>query len=178
MVNFAVFLHLKGMLSAISSLTPLLKRSSGDYAAGAEKFFAVLQAFVDEQRLDLSSDIAVESQKLMTFDGKSVPGKSPRKQRDAFAAGCVERVQQKVKEYLDKYDKTFSDCAAMCRQIGAQIAVLSGAAEGTLSLDAVMCEAKTNDSLKPYYAQLVGAVGLYNLRAVFDNALTEAGIIK
>ncbi len=178
MLNYAVFLHLKNMLSAVSSLTPLLKRSSGEYAAGAEKFFAALQAFADEQRLDLSSDIAVESQKLITFDGKSVPGRSPRKQRDAFAAGCVERVQQKVKAYLDKYDKTFSDCAVVCRQIGAQMAVFAGAADGALSLDAVICEAKTNDSLKPYYAQLVGAVGLYNLRALFDNALTEAGIIK
>lgn len=178
MLNYAVFLHLKQSLLSVSALTPLLKYSSGEYARGAESFFEKLQKFADEQRLEISSDIAVESQKLLTFDGKGTAGKSPRKVRDAFAAGCVERVQQKIKSFLEKYDKTFSDCESVCRQIAAQLVVFGGGTEEKISLDAVLYAAQTNDAFKPYYAQLVGAVGLYNLRALFDGALSEAGLIK
>lgn len=134
-----------------------------------------LQALADEQRLDVSSDIAVELQKLLTYDGKGESGRSPRKARDAFAAERVERVCLKVSDYLGRYEKTFSDCSAVCRQIVAQLVVYGG--EEKTDVDAVIYAAKTNEAFKPYYAQLVGAVGTFNLRAVFSVALSEAGLI-
>ena len=35
---------------------------------------------------------------------------------------------------------------------------------------------RANDALKPYYAQLVGMVGVADLRAVFERVLPQAGI--
>ena len=35
---------------------------------------------------------------------------------------------------------------------------------------------RANDALKPYYAQLVGMVGVADLRAVFERVLPQTGI--
>lgn len=175
MLNFAVFLHLKNALLAVSSLTPLLKRSSGEYALGAERLLARLQELADGQRLDISSDIAIETQKLISFDGKSAQGRSPRKQRDAFAVGCLERVGQKISQYLQRYEKVFSDCADVCRQIAANLLLVNDFKERALTADDVIHASRTTDAFKPYYAQLLGAVGLYNVRALFDSVLSESG---
>ncbi len=136
-----------------------------------------LQELADGQRLDISSDVAVELQKLISFDGKEQTGRSPRKERDLFAVGCVERVQHKVKSYLEKYDKTFSECADVCRQLAAQIITFNAdIPKGVNAVDTLMSIVRSTDALKPYYAQLVGIVGVFNLRAVFDSVLPQTGI--
>ena len=71
------------------------------------------------------------------------------------------------------------DCRKVCRQsLSAQAAPppfhaarrLKKAAGALLSL------LRANDALKPYYAQLVGMVGVADLRAVFERVLPQAGI--
>ncbi len=177
MLNYAVYLQLYSLLGEISALTPRLKNAVGAYAHTAETYLNSLQDLADAQRLTVSSDIAVELQKLLSFDGKGQTGRSPRKERDLFAVGCVERVQQKVKGFLDKYDKTFKECADACRQLAAQIIMFNGdIPQGVNAVDTMMSVARSTDALKPYYAQLVGAVGIINLRAVFDSVLPQAGI--
>ena len=177
MLNYAVYLQLNGLLGKISELTPQLKSAAGVYAHSAETYLNLLQNLTDEQRLPVSSDVAVELQKLISFDGKGQSHNSPRKERDKFAVGCIERVQQKVKTYLEKYDKTFTECADACRQLAAQIITYDGGIpQGTNAVDTLISIAKTTDSLKPYYAQLVGVVGIFNLRAVFDSVLPQAGV--
>lgn len=174
MLNYAVYLQLNSMLGEISKLTPLLKNAVGGYARSAEAILSAYQRVADEQRLTLSSDIAVELQKLISFDGKEQTRRSPRKQRDLFAVGCVERVIQRVKAYLEKYDKVFSECADACRQLGAQIIAVNGDIHsGVNTVDTMLSIARSTDALKPYYAQLVGAVGVFNLRAIFDSVLPQ-----
>lgn len=176
MLNYAVYLQLNGLLGKISELTPQLKNAVGVYSRTAETYLNSLQNLADEQRLTISSDIAVEMQKLISFDGKGT-GRSPRKERDVFAVGCIERVQQKIKSYLEKYDKTFTECADVCRQLAAQIVTYNGdIPQGANAVDTVISIARSTDALKPYYAQLVGVVGIFNLRAVFDSVLPQAGI--
>lgn len=174
MLNYAVYLQLNAMLGEISKLTPLLKNAVGGYARSAETLLCAFQNVVDEQRLSLSSDIAIELQKLISFDGKEQTRRSPRKERDMFAVGCVERVRQSIKTYLEKYDKTFSECADACRQLAAQIIAVNGDMPlGVNAVDTMLSIARTTDALKPYYAQLVGAVGLFNLRAILDSVLPQ-----
>lgn len=177
MLNYAVYLQLKQMLGRISSLTGLLKNCVDGYAHEAERYLTSLQEFVDGQRLPVSADIAVELQKLLSYDGKSQTWQSPRKARDIFAVGCVERVQVKINSYLEKYDKVFSECADACRQLAAQLA--SAGMEVPKGADAageLLSVVRTTESLKPYYAQLVGMVGVFNLRAIFDLILPQVGI--
>ncbi len=177
MLNYAVYLHLNGLLANISELTPQLKNMAGVYARSAETYLNLLQNFTDEHRLPVSSDVAVELQKLISFDGKGQPRNSPRKERDIFAVGCIERVQQKVKSYLEKYDKTYTECADVCRQLAAQIITFYGDVPQALNtVDEFLSVVRATDSLKPYYAQLVGVVGIFNLRSVFDSVLPQAGI--
>lgn len=176
MLNYAVYLQLNGMLGEISKLSPLLKNTVGSYAQKVEAYLNALQTIADGQRLSISSDIAVELQKILSFDGKEQNRHSSRKERDIYAVGCIERIQQKVKTYLEKYDKTFSDCADACRQLAAQIATHNDIPNGINAVDTVISIVRTTDALKPYYAQLVGAVGIFNLRAVFDSVLSQAGI--
>lgn len=174
MLNYAVYLQLNTMLGEISKLTPLLKNAVGGYARSAEALLCAFQNIVDEQRLTLSSDIAVELQKLISFDGKEQARRSPRKERDMFAVGCIERVVQKVKLYLEKYDKVFAECADACRQLAAQIVAVNGDfPQGVNAVDTMLSIARRTDALKPYYAQLVGAVGVFNLRAIFDSVLPQ-----
>lgn len=177
MLNYAVYLQLNALLGKISQLTPQLKNTVGDYARSAETYLNALQDLADGQRLTLSSDVAVELQKLISFDGRGQMHRSSRKERDLFAVGCIERVQQKVRSFLEKYDKTFTECADACRQLAAQILTYDGdIPQGAHAVDAMLSVARTNDSLKPYYAQLVGIVGIFNLRAVFDSVLPQAGV--
>lgn len=177
MLNYAVYLQLNGLLGKISSLTPQLKHAVGEYANSVEKYLNELQDLVDGQRLTVSSDVAVELQKLISFDGKGQTRHSTRKERDIFAAGCIERVQQKVKAYLEKYDKSFTECADACRQLAAQIITYNGDIPlGVNAVDTMISIARSTDALKPYYAQLVGIVGIFNLRAVFDAVLPQAGV--
>ncbi len=177
MLNYAVYLRLNELLGKISELTPQLKNAVGGYAGTAESFLTSLQYFADEQRLNVSSDVAVELQKLISFDGKGQSHHSSRKERDIFAVGCIERVQQKLKKYLEKYDKTYTECADACRQLAAQIITFNGdVGQGANTVDTMISIARTSDALKPYYAQLVGIVGIFNLRAVFDSVLPQAGI--
>ncbi|MDE7087355.1 MAG: hypothetical protein K2O67_04085, partial [Clostridia bacterium] len=126
MLNYAVYLQLNGLLGEISKLTPQLKNAAGAYAQSVENYLNKLQELSDSQRLTLSSDIAVELQKLISFDGKGQSRHSTRKERDIFAAGCIERVHEKVRRYLEKYDKTFTECADACRQLAAQIVTYNG----------------------------------------------------
>ncbi|MCM1437638.1 MAG: hypothetical protein NC131_00300 [Roseburia sp.] len=177
MLNYAVYLQLNGLLGEISNLTPQLKNAAGAYAHSVETYFNRLQDIADGQRLTVSSDVAVELQKLISFDGKGQARHSPRKERDMFAVGCLERVQQKLKSYLEKYDKTFDECADACRQLAAQIVTFNGdIPQGVNAVDTLISIARTNEALKPYYARLVGIVGIFNLRAVFDSVLPQAGI--
>lgn len=177
MLNYAVYLQLNGLLGEISFLTPQLKNAVGEYAHSAEKYMNRLQDLADGQRLTLSSDIAVELQKLISFDGKGQTRHSARKERDIFAVGCIERVQQKVKSYLEKYDKSFTECADACRQLAAQIIAYNGdIPQGVNAVDTFISIVRKTDELKPYYAQLVGVVGIFNLRAVFDSVLPQAGV--
>ncbi|MCM1546387.1 MAG: hypothetical protein NC033_05050 [Clostridiales bacterium] len=177
MLNYAVYLQLNGLLGEISALTPKLKNAVGAYAQSVEAYLNELQSLVDGQRLPVSSDVAVELQKLISFDGKGQARHSSRKERDIFAVGCVERVQQKIKDYLVKYDKTFTECADACRQLAAQIVTFNGdLPKGANAVDTMISIARRTDALKPYYAQLVGIVGIFNLRAVFDSVLPQAGI--
>ncbi|MDE7395607.1 MAG: hypothetical protein K2M95_05780 [Clostridiales bacterium] len=174
MLNYAVYLQLNAMLGEISKLTPLLKSAVGGYARSAETLLCTFQNLIDEQRLSLSSDVAVELQKMISFDGKEQTRRSPRKERDLFAVGCIERVQQKVKGYLEKYDKIFSECADACRQLAAQILTVNGdIPQGINTVDTMLSIARTTDALKPFYAQLVGVVGVFNLRAIFDSVLPQ-----
>lgn len=177
MLNFAVYLQLNSKLGDVSKLTPQLKNAVGGYARSAENYLNSLQELVDAQRLPLSSDVAVELQKLVSYDGKGQGSHSPHKQRDLFAVGCVERVQQKVRSYLEKYDKTFTECADACRQLAAQIITFNGdIPQGVNAVDTMISIARSTEALKPYYAQLVGIVGVFNLRAVFDSVLPQAGV--
>lgn len=177
MLNYAVYLQLNGLLGEISKLTPQLKNTVGVYANLAETYLNSLQNLADEQRLSISSDVAVELQKLISFDGKGQTRHSARKERDIFAVGCIERVQQKIKGYLEKYDKTFAECADACRQLAAQIITYRGdVAQGKNTVDTMISIVRTTDELKPYFAQLVGIVGIFNLRAVFDSVLPQAGV--
>lgn len=177
MLNYAVYLQLNGLLGEISKLTPQFKHAAGEYAHSAETYMNRLQDLADGQRLTLSSDIAVELQKLASFDGKGQSRHSARKERDIFAVGCIERVQQKVKSYLEKYDKSFTECADACRQLAAQIVTFNGdIPQGVNAVDTFISITRTTDALKPYYAQLVGVVGIFNLRAVFDSVLPQAGV--
>lgn len=169
MLNYAVFLQLRHMLGGVSELTPQLKTTVGGYAHEAERYLSSLQAFADEQRLPVSSDIAVELQKLVSYDGKEQSRQSSRKARDVYAVGCVERVQSSVKTYLDKYEKIYSECADACRQIAAQISAVGH----RKSADEILSLMRTTESLRPYYAQLVGAVGIFNLRTVLDVVLPQ-----
>lgn len=177
MLNYAVYLQLNGLLGEISRLTPELKNAVGAYAHSAETYLNKMQDLADGQRLTISSDVAVELQKLIAFDGKGQTRHSARKERDIFAAGCIERVQQKVKTFLEKYDKTFTECADACRQLAAQIITYNGdIPQGVNAVDTMISIARSTDALKPYYAQLVGIVGIFNLRAVFDAVLPQAGV--
>ncbi|MDE6441585.1 MAG: hypothetical protein K2L12_02395 [Clostridia bacterium] len=177
MLNYAVYLQLNELLGKISNLTPRLKNAVGAYAYSVEEYLNELQNIADGQRLTISSDVAVELQKLMSFDGKGQTRHSARKERDIFAVGCVERVQQKVKTFLEKYDKTFTECADACRQLAAQIITYNGdIPQGINAVDTMISIARSTDALKPYYAQLVGVVGIFNLRAVFDSVLPQAGV--
>ena len=177
MLNYAVYLQLNGLLGEMSKLTPQLKNAAGAYAHSAETYLNRLQEIADGQRLTLSSDIAVELQKLISFDGRGQARGSLRKERDIFAVGCMERVQQKVKGFLDKYDKSFTECADACRQLAAQIMTYNGdIPQGVNAVDTFISIARSTDALKPYYAQLVGVVGIFNLRAVFDSVLPQAGV--
>lgn len=177
MLNYAVYLQLNVLLGKISLLTPQLKNSVGAYAQSAEKYLNELQNIADMQRLTISSDVAVEMQKLISFDGKEQARHSSRKERDIFAVGCIERVKDKVKAFMEKYDKTFSDCADACRQLAAQIITYNGdIPQGINAVDTMISIARSTEALKPYYAQLVGVVGIFNLRAVFDSVLPQAGV--
>ena len=177
MLNFAVYLQLNSKLGEISRLTPQLKNAVGVYARSAEIYLNSLQEIADGQRLPVSSDVAVELQKLVSYDGKGQTAHSPRKQRDLFAVGCVERVQQKVRNYLEKYDKTYTECADACRQLAAQIITYNGdIPQGVNAVDTMISIARSTEALKPYYAQLVGIVGIFNLRAVFNSVLPQAGV--
>ena len=177
MLGYAAFLRLGRLLGGMSALTPQLKKSVGGYARGAERYLLALQEFADGQRLyTLSSEIAAEVQKLLVFDGKEARGSSG-KARDACAVGCVGRVQEKVGAYLAPYAKTYAECEAACRQIAVQAAAADGgAALGTDAAGALLSLLRTNAALKPYYAQLVGMVGVADLRAVFERVLPQAGI--
>lgn len=170
MLNYAVFLQLRRMLGGVSELTPQLKTTVGGYAREAERYLCSLQVFADEQRLPVSSDIAVELQKLVSYDGKEQTRQSSRKARDIYAVGCVERVHARIEAYLDKYEKTYSECADACRQIAAQITALG---KGNKSADEILAMMRATESLRPYYAQLVGAVGIFNLRTVLDAVLPQ-----
>lgn len=177
MLNYAVYLQLNELLGEISRLTPQLKNTAGAYACSVEAYLNKFQDLADGQRLSISSDIAVELQKIMSFDGKGQARHSARKERDLFAVGCIERVQNKVKGYLEKYDKTFTECADACRQLAAQIITYNGdIPQGVNAVDTMISIARATDALKPYYAQLVGVVGIFNLRAVFDSVLPQAGV--
>lgn len=177
MLNYAVYMRLNELLGKISGLTPQLKNTVGGYARSAENFLNSLQGLADGQRLSVSSDVAVELQKLISFDGKGQTCRSTRKERDLFAVGCIERVQQRVSGYLEKYDKIYSECADVCRQLAAQIITFNkDAVSGANAVDTMITIARTTDSLKPYYARLVGVVGIFNLRAVFDSVLPQTGI--
>ncbi len=177
MLNYAVYVRMNQLIGEISKLTPKLKNAVGEYARSAEEYLNLLQNLVDEQRLNISSDVAVELQKLIAYDGKGQTHRSSRKERDLFAVGCIERVQQRVKEYLDKYDKTFSECADVCRQIATQIVTYNGdIISGANAVDTIISIVRTTDELKPYYARLVGVVGIFNLRAVLDAVLPQTGI--
>ena len=177
MLNYAVYLQFSELLGKISRLTPQLKNAVGAYAHSVEEYLNELQNLADGQRLTVSSDIAVELQKLISFDGREQTRHSTRKERDLFAVGCVEHVQQKVKTFLEKYDKTFTECADACRQLAAQIITYNGdIPQGVNAVDTMISIARSTDALKPYYAQLVGVVGIFNLRAVFDSVLPQAGV--
>ncbi|MCM1368685.1 MAG: hypothetical protein NC184_07765 [Roseburia sp.] len=171
MLNYAVFLQLRRMLGGVSELTSQLKTTVGGYAHEAERFLGSLSAFADEQRLPVSSDIAVELQKLVSYDGKEQARQSSRKARDIYAVGCVERVHSRIGAYLDKYEKTYSECADACRQIAAQV---FAADRRNRSADEILTLMRTTEALRPYYAQLVGAVGIFNLRTVMDAVLPQA----
>lgn len=173
MLNFAVYLQLKDLLRGVSPLSDFLKRGVGTYAREAEKFLSSLQKFTDEQRLPLSSDIAVELQKLMTFDARDAHRSSSAKARDSFAAICIEKVVDSAKKYLEKYDKTYDDCCDACRQLAAQIVTFNQGILAVNAADSILSAARTTDALKPYYAQLVGMVGIFNLRAVLSYVLPE-----
>ncbi len=170
MINFAVYLQLKEKLRGVSALTYSLKRGAGEYARAASNFLIALQLYADEQRLDISSDIAVQLQKLTLYDGKDE--KINRlKARDNYAARCIEEVQAVVKEFIQKNEKVFDECISACRQIAAQF-VSYGQKTDADGVIAAMC---STEQLKPYYAQLVGMVGAFNLRAVMQYVLPQTG---
>lgn len=159
------------MLNKISSLTVLLRKTVGGYSRETEKFLSDLQDFTAMHRLYLSSDIAVELQKLISFAGKNYTTHVTAKERDSFAAKCMENVQIKAKEYLNRYEGVYSECENICRQIAAQVAVYNAGAQVTSGM--VIAALKSTESLKPYYVKLVGDVGIFNHIAIIDAILPQ-----
>lgn len=84
---------------------------------------------------------------------------------------CIEEVQAVVKEFIKKNEKVFDECISACRQIAAQF-VSYGQKTDADGVIAAMC---STEQLKPYYAQLVGMVGAFNLRAVMQYVLPQTG---
>ncbi len=178
MLGYAIYLQFNKLLNGLSSLTPLLKHGSGDYAAGAEKFLLEFQNFADGQALSVSSDIAVALQKIISYDGKSDTAeglrRNPRKQRDNNAVRCVEELHEKLKTFIGKYEKTFDESADVCRQIAAQIETFTpGRLSGVDAAEICMDIARKEDALKPYYAHVLGVLGFFNLHAVFQSVLPQ-----
>ena len=169
MLAFAVYLRLKEELSGISSLTLAFRGGAGAYSRAARKFLAELQRFADETRSDVASDLAVELQKLALYDGKDVKG-NRLKACDNFAAGCIERAQAAVKKYLEKFETAYSECESVCRQIAAQLLLFDPSIGDA---DGILAAMRSTEQLRAYYAQLVGMVGAFNLRAVMQYVLPQ-----
>ena len=169
MLSFAVYLRLKEELSGVSSLTLAFRGGAGAYSRAAQKYLAEFQRFAEENRLDIASDLAVELQKSALYDAKDVKGNS-LKAYDNFAAGCIERAHAAAKKYLEKFETVYSECESVCRQIAAQLLLFDpsiGDADGLLAA------MRSTEQLKAYYAQLVGMVGSFNLRAVMQYVLPQ-----
>lgn len=181
MLNYAVYLTLIQALGEISKLTVKLKANSGSFAVSVAEYFMILQKIADDQRLYIASDVAIALQKLCTYDGKAtetVKRRNPRKERDEYAVKCLSELHSKIKEYLEKYNKTYEECADVCRQIVAQI-MTHNPNVLRISNDVVsdvMTIASKEEALKPYYAHVVGAIGIFNARAVFDTVMPQMGI--
>ncbi len=179
MLNYPVYLRLRQSLAELSALSPMLKGGSGLYAEGAVAFLQRLQAFAGGESLYVEPDIALALQKISVFDGKAPRDgvrRSARKERDSYAAGCLSELQGRIEQFLDRYEKIYEESADMCRAIAAQIvsadprAAVGGTAERFLAI------AQREESLRPYYAHVLGVLGKYNLRAVFDSVLPQVGI--
>lgn len=84
---------------------------------------------------------------------------------------CIEEVQAVVKEFIQKNEKVFDECVSACRQVAAQFASYGQKTDA----DGVIAAMRSTEQLKPYYAQLVGMVGVFNLRAVMQYVLPQTG---
>ena len=65
----------------------------------------------------------------------------------------------------------FDECISACRQIAAQFVSYGQKTDA----DGVIATMRSTEQLKPYYAQLVGMVGVFNLRAVMQYVLPQTG---
>lgn len=180
MINYAVYLVLKEKLGEMSGLTIKLKANTGNYAMAVAEYLVALQKIADEHRLVIASDVAIALQKICSFDGKggdTGKRRNPRKERDDYALNRLADLQIILKSFYDKYDKIYEECSDVCRQIIAQIMtynplVIQKSKDVVAEIIAI---ASNEDALKPYYSHVIGSLGIYNARAVFDIVLPSMG---
>lgn len=180
MINYAIYLDLKQKLGEISDLTIKLKANTGSYAIAVAEYLIALQKIADEHRMAFASDVAIALQKLCSFDGKggdTGKRRNPRKERDDYALNRLAELQIILKSFYDKYDKIYEDCGNVCRQIVAQIMTYNPLVlqKSKDVVAEIMAIASHEDALKPYYSHVIGSLGIYNARAVFDTVLPSMG---
>ncbi|MDR3216708.1 MAG: hypothetical protein LBT55_04760 [Clostridiaceae bacterium] len=186
MLNYALYMQIHGLLAEISPLTSKLYASSGSFAAACLVYFNRLQAFADEHKLYISSDIAIATEKLLVYKGEpsAAPGvavgrKNPRKEKDAYAVACLDGVRREIKAFLEKEIKTYGECSDIWRQVVARLLCKR---RDFVSVpvweraEAVFTAVQADPELIPYYSHVTGLIGVFNAKALLDTILPQLGL--
>lgn len=140
--------------------------------------------FAQAQRLYIASDVALTLDKLLTgkSDRANAAGtarRNARKERDAFAAECLESLHGVIKAFLDKDARTFCECGDIWRQVLSRALAKGyrfGDIPSSIGAEGVMAALKSDEEFLPYFAHVTGLVGIYNAKAIPDTKLPHVGL--
>ncbi len=184
MLNYALYSQLHSLLLEISSLTSKLKLTSGSFYISSLDYLAKLQAFTDEHRLYLSSDIALATEKLLVFKGEnltvaSLKHRNLRKEKDAYAVSCLDSIQKEIKIFLEKDRKAYEEGSDIWRQIVSRILIKQPEIKKINALeraDTLISIAKMDPEISPYYAHVSGLLGIFNAKVILETILPQLGL--
>lgn len=168
----------------MAALTQKLQLSPGSFSEAVIAYLKSLLDFAQEQRLYITSDVALTLDKVLT--GKSerinVAGTARhnvRKERDAFAAECLESLHGVLKAFLDKDARTFVECGDIWRQVLSRALAKGYNFEDIPPLkraEEVFAILKKDEEFMPYFAHVIGLTGIYNAKAILDITLPHVGL--